>query len=225
MNFEEAIRAKMQAWPVLYSNRAAVLQGFFLVYGGGAYWAEDGTIEVYDDGDPINRMSPLERENQLHAQSMAEKRRNSPPEFLEQDLAWREQYHAETISLIHDVLNNLEERASGAPCLITHHFFSLREGNPCCLLHIPDNCQPDWVMGAREMCALILACPFEETEHKDLARSQRTAKKVLKELDRRFGPAELPDVSYATWEEEHPFSKIKEQRAQMRKMLEGMGIR
>lgn len=219
MTFEEAIRSRMRNWPAISPHRAAVLEWFFLVYGGGAYWAEDGTVATYDDRGPDDPADPFDWEKKLYAESIAEKRRNELPEFLQETLERAEDRHTQRLARMRDLLDNLEERASGVPCHITSHFFALRENHPCCLLYIPDNCPPDWVMGAREMCALILACPFEETEFGDLAGSQRVAKKVLKDLDERFGAAPLPDVSYATWEEEHPFSETVENRRRIKEFM------
>jgi hypothetical protein len=127
------------------------------------------------------------------------------------------------VATIKDVLENLDERASGKPCVVGDHFYPLHNKGSAPLQHVPEDCPADWVMGAREMCALILACSFEETEDKNLARNQRFAKRILKDLDKRFGKADLPDVSYATWNEAHPFSETVEMRKNIRKVFAELG--
>lgn len=222
MTFEESVRDLMRAWPSLYKNRALVLDALFLHFGRGNYWHQDGHIaDIYAD---TRSPDPLARAKEKFEESMAEVKEHGLSEFRERDLKWKRDFYAERVATIKDVLDNLEERASGRPCEIENHLFPLYKDGTASLQTLPDDCPADWVMGAREVCALILACPFEETEGGDLKRSQRFARKILKDLDTRFGKAPLPDVSYATWNEKLPFSEIKEQRKNIRAALKEMGI-
>ena len=221
MTFEESVRDLMRAWPSLYKNRAAVLDALFLHFGSGNYWHNGHVANIYAD---TQEPDPLARAKQKFEESLAEVKENGLPEFREQDLAWKHEFYADRVATIKDVLNNLEDRASGRPCEVENHFYPLYKDGGAPLQVLPDDCPADWVMGARETCALILACPFEETEGGDLKRSQRFARAILKDLDKRFGKAPLPDVSYATWNEKMPFSEIKQQRKNIRTALKEMGI-
>jgi hypothetical protein len=223
MTFEESVRHLMRTHPSLYWTRARALDGLFMHFGSGTYWTDDGDIgnayENVESEAAYAAKHPLVRAKEQYERSRAERLENVDPESLKRDLAWCDEFYEEKVATIKDVLDNLEERASGEPCLVEHHFYGLLNKGTAPIQHVPKDCPADWVMGAREMCALILACPFEETEGKDLARNQRLAKRILKDLDKRFGKADLPDVSYATWNEKHPFSDTVKLRKKMKEVF------
>ena len=222
MTFEESVRDLMRTWPSLYYTRALALDALFMGYGNGTYWNDDGAVaNIYADDD---RNHPLVAAKEQFERGVAEVKENGTPEFRERDLEWKQEFYENKIATIKDVLNNLEERASGCDCEIDSHFYPLHKGGAAPIQNIPDGCPADWVLGAREMCALVLACSFEETEDGNLARNKRIARKTIKDLDKRFGKAPLPDVSYATWKEKMPWSEVQLQRKQIRAALKEMGI-
>jgi hypothetical protein len=211
----------MLTHPSLYYTRALALDGLFMGYGNGTYWTDEGDIgNIYEEDDPAH---PLVQAKKMYEDSQAEKREHADSESLARDLAFGEEFYAKKVATIKDVLENLDERASGKPCVVMHHFYPLGNKAYAPIQCIPDDCPADWVMGAREMCALVLACSFEDTEDKNLARNQRLAKQILKDLDKRFGKVDLPDVSYATWKEDWPFSKTVALRKKMKKVFADLG--
>ena len=216
MKFEDTVRYLMRTYPSIYRNRAVTLDCLFLRPEGGGYWVMEDPGPPAKEGDSWH---PLARAKKLCEDSKADKRLHSLPEFREKDLEWSEEHYQNTVEVIKDILENLEERASGRPCRVAYHFYPLSNHCNPPIQFIPDDQSADWVMGAREICALLLACPFEETEDKNLARNRRYARKTLKDLDKRFGQAELPDVSYATWDEDWPLSKTVALRKEIRKTL------
>ena len=52
-----------------------------------------------------------------------------------------------------------------------------------------------------------------------MARNKRIARKVIKALDKTYGKGEAPDISYATWNEAHPFSETVALRAKMKTLF------
>jgi len=218
MKFEETVRHVMRSWPSICHTRALALDSLLMHFGNGTYWTEDSGIgNIYEEEDAAH---PLMRAKKLHEEAVADTMRRAPSPSRDRELVENKDYYKRNVARIRHVLDNLEELASGTPCLVTAHFYPLFNKGRALIQHIPDDCPEDWVMGVREMCALILACPFEETEDKNLARNQQIAKRILKDLDKRFGKTELPDVSYATWKEEYPFSDTLELRKRMKKIFQ-----
>jgi hypothetical protein len=218
---DEAIRQMMRDWPSLWHNRALCLDRIFIE--GRDHW----TNEL---GEPtplhLARGHALEHAREMFIESQAEKRKSfaerpeAYPGMMERSLQDGKEFFESKIARIEKVFVDFDATVAGAGSLVTAHFSPM---TPNCRwrgtlqrMMDSDDAPADWVAGARETCALILACPFEETENKNLARNKRIARKVLKALDKTYGKGETPDISYVTWNEAHPFSETVALRAKMK---------
>ena len=219
---DETIRQMMRDWPSLWYNRALCLDRIFIE--GREHWNNELGSDT-----PLHqaRGLALEHAREMFIESQAEKRQSyadhpeAYPGMAADDLARGEEFFQNKIARIEKVFVDFDATVAGVGTEITAHFAPM---TPNCnyrgtlqRMAESDDAPADWVAGARETCALILACPFEETEGKDLARNKRIARKVLKALDKTYGKGEAPDISYATWNEAHPFSETLKLRAHMRK--------
>jgi len=221
---DETIRQMMRDWPSLWHNRALCLDRIFIQ--GRDHWNNELGSDT-----PLHlaRGLALEHANEMFVESQAEKRQSyvenpeAYPGMEARDLAGGEEFYQNKIARIKKVFVDFDATVAGAGSLITAHFAPM---TPNCnyrgtlqRMMDSDDAPADWVAGARETCALILACKFEETEDKNLARNKRIARKVIKALDKTYGKGEAPDISYATWNEAHPFSETVALRAKMKTMF------
>jgi hypothetical protein len=221
---DETIRQMMLDWPQVWHHRAMCLDRIFIEGRHG--W----------NGEPIKLTSvdlarglALEETREKYVERQAQSRKDfvDRPEAYEgmekEDLKRGKEFFERRIVRIKGVFKDFDATVAGAGSDITAHFTPM---TPNCryagtLQRMADSTDApaDWVAGAREACALILACPFEETEGKNLARNKRIARKVLKALDKNYGKGETPDISYATWNEAHPFSETVALRKRMKALF------
>lgn len=231
MKFEDAVVYQMRCWPSIMPHRAAVLDSLFLHFGSGTIWHEGVIRNHYeDDNDPGKGREKLAEMERKLEERLAETRADYAdcPELLERTLESQREFWEPHIESVRRILDNPAGMARGEHCVVMNGFYPLGKHGGAPLQCIPDDVRPDWLAGAREMCALILACPLEGTQEGSAKRNKRFAKRILEELDERFGaPESEPDISYVTWEgptpAEHKELKAKTKAAVLAALEEVKG--
>jgi hypothetical protein len=143
MTFNDALKLSMAQFPTLYSDRAAVLNQFFVVNGNGMDFSETGELESRHERSS-NELVAIER-------YVAAGKHKQPLECVEYVPAEL----AEHLFTFHRIPADIEERLAKAEF---RHWYPMSEGYNG-LEKLPDNIPADWLNAAYECATLIVNTP------------------------------------------------------------------
>lgn len=211
MTLQDSIAATIRNWPTLYGCRSDVLQHYFCAANNGLDWQDGILVDRYGDSteaerasmrlDAAERLAALQDELQdppspppsaarrrLHTTlaavvQIATLRHNAEVQFRTD--------HADVLALVPwgdaDSADRLLGGVSTAPPISML-------APTCALFSVPDDVQPDWLEGAREMIFTLFRTPTVATTVIDLADT------ALQRLATRFPPALGLPCSRAAWQ-------------------------
>lgn len=201
MYLDDYIALNIRSFAPVLPHRPEALTSLYLSYGAGMFW-KDGKLACTHDHhlNPERGYLSLASAKENHARACTmrdelitacaghpdvEKLRNTllPSQIAVEQLT-------ETLENVDAIVEGTRPQTVRGPLV--------REGmlnKAAAIFHVPDNAEPDYLLGAFEALLLLWENPNETEE----VRAQ--AQTLLSELSERFGEPPQPNFSYITWEQ------------------------
>jgi len=215
----ESVTRSIYNWPTLYACRTDVLHQYFCVIGNGMVWQDGMMIDSYGDSTDHERAIMLKDEDEEIA-NLVETLTRAGKLLVEDD------FRIKCIARVNARRHNAEVifRQANAD-LLAHlgwHFDTngILTGdqiyNPArsiyplsafsAMAKVPDDVQPDWLAGVREMIIAVFQAPLTKsprlTHSQAIEQQNRNvafAAEVLDSLHQRFGSPVGTPISYMDW--------------------------
>lgn len=202
MTLTESVAQAIHDWPTLYKCRTDVLHHYFCVNGNGMVWENGILVDMYGSSTKAERLLMIENED----------------DKIEARALCGELTEAEEARIRIDVRrSNMEKtfRVKNAKFLALLEWNSNDEHREpkaiyplcqyACMNEVPDDVQPDWLAGVREMIFCVFRSErasgsYRQTPEQQAAQRAENidfADKVLQSLHTRFGSPDGLPTSFA----------------------------